>query len=208
MPRLMDIGLDRLNSYLLEMATLSQQAVAASIEAYSKGVKVPDVKEMSDKLHELHRQVSDLSMEVIARYQPVATDLRFLKACLEISYGFYRYGRYALDIAEVLEMFGDLTRCDRKFVVDTAKKTQEMIRMSVEAFARRDVDMAREIPGLDDAVDDSYRDNVKKTLAAKGDLKCALSSMLVLRYLERIADHATYIGESVKYITIGVEPAY
>jgi phosphate transport system protein len=206
LPRLMDIGLDRLNSLLLDMATLSQQAVSASIDAYSKGGKGVEVKEMSEKLRALHRQVSDLSMEMIARYQPVATDLRFLKACMEISYGFFRYGRYALDITEVLDMFGDLSKCDRKFVVDTAKKTQEMIRMSVEAFARRDVEMARKIPDMDDAVDDSYRDNLKRTITAKANVKCALSSALILRYLERIADHATFIGESVEYIATGVDP--
>ena len=102
MPRLMDMGLDQLNSMLLNMANLSQQAVSASIEAYSHGGKGTEVKEMANRLRALHRQVSDLSMEVIARYQPVATDLWFLKACLEISYGFFRYGRYALDIAHVL----------------------------------------------------------------------------------------------------------
>lgn len=206
MPRLMDLGLDRLNSLLLDMATLSQQAVTLSIDAYSRGGKGTGVKDMSDKLRTLHRQVSDLAMEMIARYQPVATDLRFLKACMEISYGFFRYGRYALDIAEVLDMFGDLGECDRKFVVDTAKKTQEMIRMSVEAFARRDVEMARKIPSMDNAVDDSYRDNIRKMLKEKGNLRCSLSATLILRYLERIADHATYIGETVEYITTGVEP--
>jgi phosphate transport system protein len=206
MPRLMDMGLDRLNSLLLEMATLSQQAVSTSIDAYSKGGKGVEVKEMSEKLRSLHRQVSDLSMEMIARYQPVATDLRFLKACMEISYGFFRYGRYALDIAEVLDMFGDLSKCDRKFVVDTARKTQEMIRMSVEAFARRDIEMARKIPKMDDSVDESYRANLKKTLQEKGNLKCSLSATLILRYLERIADHATYIGETVEFIATGVEP--
>lgn len=206
MPRLMDIGLDQLNALLLEMANLSQQAVSASIDAYTRGKKVAEVKVMSSRLQSLHRQVSDLSMEVIARYQPVASDLRFLKACLEISYGFFRYGRYALDIAEVLDMFGDLSGCDRTYVVETARRTQDMIRMSVDAFARRDVEMARKIPTMDDAVDDRYRDNLKRTIQGKGDLKCSLSATLILRYLERIADHATYIGESVEYITTGVEP--
>ena len=206
MPRLMDMGLDQLNSLLLDMATLSQQAVSASIDAYSRGAKGTEVKQMSNKLQALHRQVSDLSMEMIARYQPVATDLRFLKACLEISYGFFRYGRYALDITEVLDMFGDLSKCDRKYVVDTAKKTQEMIRMSIEAFARRDVEMARRIPDMDDVVDESYRTHLRKTLEEKGNVKCALSATLILRYLERIADHASYIGESVEYIATGVEP--
>jgi len=207
MPRLMDMGLDQLNSLLLDMASLSQQAVSASIEAYSSGGRGAEVKQMSNRLRVLHRHVSDLSMEMIARYQPVASDLRFLKACLEISYGFFRYGRYALDITQVLDMFGDLSKCDRNFVVETAKKTQEMIKMSVEAFARRDVEMARKIPLMDDIVDNSYRENLKKTIQGTGDVKCSLSATLILRYLERIADHATYIGETVEYITTGVEPS-
>lgn len=199
------MGLDQLNSLLLNMASLSQQAVSASIDAYSQGGKGAEVKQMAERLKVLHRQVSDLSMEVIARYQPVATDLRFLKACLEISYGFFRYGRYALDITQVLEMFGDLGKCDRTYVVDTARKTQEMIRMSVDAFARRDVEMARKIPAMDDVVDNSYRENLRKMIQGEGNLKCTLSATLILRYLERIADHATYIGETVEYITTGVE---
>lgn len=206
MPRLMDMGLDQLNSLLLDMATLSQQAVSASIDAYSRGSKGDEVRQMSRRLRALHRQVSDLSMEMIARYQPVASDLRFLKACMEISYGFFRYGRYALDITSVLDMFGDLSKCDKQFVVDTAKKTQEMIRMSVEAFAGRDVELARNIPKMDDVVDESYRENLRATLEKKGDIRCSLSATLILRYLERIADHASYIGESVEYITTGVEP--
>jgi phosphate transport system protein len=206
MPRLMDMGLDQLNSLLLEMANLSQQAVSSSMDAYAKGEKGTEVKQMSDRLQTLHRQVSDLAVEMIARYQPVATDLRFVKACMEISYGFFRYGRYALDITEVLEMFGDLGKCDRTYVFDTARKTQEMIRMSIEAFARRDVEMARRIPDMDDAVDNSYRDNLMNMIQGRGNLKCSLSAALILRYLERIADHASFIGETVEYITTGVEP--
>ncbi len=78
--------------------------------------------------------------------------------------------------------------------------------MSVEAFAKRDVEMARNIPRMDDVVDESYRNNLKKTLEEKGNIKCSLSATLILRYLERIADHASYIGESVEYITTGIEP--
>ncbi len=203
----MDMGLDKLNSLLLEMATLSESAVDASIEAYSKGGKGEEVRERSRRLQTLHRQVSDLSMEMIARFQPVASDLRFIKACFEISYGFYRFGRYALDIVEVMEIFGDLGKCDRKAVVETARNTQEMIRMSVDAFARRDVALARRIRKLDDLVDDSYRQHLRTVIGQKKDVRCALSAGLILRYLERISDHATYIGESVDYIVTGVEPS-
>jgi phosphate transport system protein len=146
-------------------------------------------------------------MELIARFQPVASDLRFIKACFEISYGFFRFGRYALDIVEVLEIFGDLSKCDHEAVVETARNTHEMIRMSVDAFARRDVALARQIPKLDDAVDDSYRQNLREVLDQKKDIRCAVSANLILRYLERISDHATYIGEMVDYIVTGVEPS-
>lgn len=202
------MGIKELNSLLLEMSSLSEKAVTTSIEAYREGGKGAEVKEMSDRLAVLHRQVSDLTMEVIARYQPVASDLRFLKSCFEISYGFFRYGRYARDIVEVLEMLGDLGKCDQSAVVATAGKTQEMIRMSGDAFARRDVTLARRLLTMDDIVDDSYRDNLMKVLKGKGNLKCAISTTLIMRYLERIADHATYIGESVDYIVTGVEPAH
>jgi phosphate transport system protein len=202
----MDMGLQKLNGLLLEMAGISENAVTASISAYQKGEKGTGVRETASKLRTLHHQVSELSMEMIARYQPVASDLRFIKACMEISYGFFRYGRYARDIVEVLEMFGDLSTCDHKAVVETAKTTQEMMRMSVDAFDRRDVELARKIRGMDDAVDERYRENLKRVMNRSTDLRCALSAALILRYLERISDHAAYMGDSVVYIVTGVEP--
>ena len=208
MARLIDMGIKELNAMLLEMSALSEKAVATSIQAYKEGGKGTEVKAMSNRLADLHREVSDLTMEVIARYQPVASDLRFLKSCFEISYGFFRYGRYARDIVDVLEMFGDLSNCDNSAVVATAHKTEEMIRMSADAFARRDVELARRIPTMDNVVDDSYRKNLRKVITEKENLKCAISTTLIMRYLERIADHATYIGESVEYIVTGVEPPH
>ena len=206
MVRLMDMGLEKLNSLLLEMASMSEKSVATAINAYNKGEKGTGVREAASKLRALHHQVSELSMEIIARYQPVASDLRFIKACLEISYGFFRYGRYARDIVEVLEMFGDLSACDHKAVVDTANKAQEMIRMSIDAFARRNLELARRISQMDDEVDTRYRENVKRVLNRSTDPRCALSAALISRYIERMADHAAYIGASVVYIVTGVEP--
>ncbi|HXW36637.1 MAG TPA: PhoU domain-containing protein [Nitrososphaerales archaeon] len=188
------------------MATISENAVSESIDVYRKGGDGTSVDRLSDQLRVLHNQVSDLTMELIARYQPVASDLRFIKACFEVSYGFYRFGRYAHDIVEVRDIIGDVSKCDQRPVVEAAKKTQEMIRMSIDAFARRDVETARMIPQMDDVVDQRYRDYLRKVITGKGDLRCALSATLILRYLERIADHATYIGDSVVYIVTGVSP--
>ncbi|MDA4115793.1 MAG: phosphate uptake regulator PhoU [Thaumarchaeota archaeon] len=209
MPRLMDLGMDKLTNLLLEMGELSQQSVAAAMDAYKAGRSAQEVNRWSNKLKQLDDQVSELAIELIARFQPVASDLRYIKASLEISYGFYRYGRYAHDIVEVLETFGDLTKCEHTLVEPTAEKTKEMIKLSVEAFAKQDVELAKKITAMDDYVDNAYRDYIKKLMKSRHvDLRCALSETLILRYLERIADHAVYIGNSVIFIVKGEEPAY
>jgi phosphate transport system protein len=202
--RLLDIGLEKLNNMLLEMAKVSKQAVEVSISAYRIGELNVNVKEMAERLRVLHNEVSELAMELLARYQPVASDLRFIKACMEISYGFFRFGRYAYDIMEVLEIFGDLSKCDHTLVLETAKRVQEMIEMSINAFVRKDLQAARKIPEMDDFVDSKYRENLLSVLKEKErNIECHLSATLILRYLERIADHASYIAESVVYIVSG-----
>ena len=201
----MDMGLEKLTNLVLEMASLSEKSVSTSIEAYSTGKNLSaEIKTWSDELGKMQDEVADLSIELLARYQPVASDLRFIQSSLEISYGFFRFGRYAYDIAEVLEMFGSLSDCDHSEVDITAKTTKEMIRMSIDAFAKRDVELAKNIGKLDDFVDEKYREHISKTLKDPSiGLKCALSATLVLRYLERISDHSAYIGDSVLYIVSG-----
>jgi len=201
----MDMGLDRLADLIMEMGGLSEKSVTTAIDAYQTGKNdVADIRTWADDLRKDHDDVKDLAVELIARYQPVATDLRFIESCLEISYGFYRYGRYALDIAQVLEIVGDLSNCDTSLVQATAKITKEMIHMSIEAFATKDVEMAKKVPNMDDYVDEKYRSHITGLMRNPSqDLKCAMSTTLILRYLERIADHSAYISESVVYIVTG-----
>ena len=205
MTRLMDVALEKLTNILLEMAKLSEKSVGLSIESYQSGTKMThQIKEWSDELRKLQEEVSELAFEVIARYQPVATDLRYIEACLEIAYGFSRFGRYAYDISEVMDMFGDLSGCDHSLIDITAKTTQEMIRMSIEAFAKKDVELARNIEKLDDFVDEKYLYHVKSVIEGTVlNVKCAMATTLILRYLERISDHSSYIGDSVVYIVTG-----
>jgi phosphate transport system protein len=201
----MDMGLERLSNAIGDMANLAQESVMKAIEAYGKGERI--TKEALNRAHQLSMlssEVEELAVELLARYQPVATDLRFIKSCLEIAYGFSRFGRYAYDIAQVLEIFGDLSQCDKSVVQDLSGKVTKMMQASILSFKTRDSDMARSLRDEDDAVDKTYLDYIKEVTQQEPiQLKCALASTLVLRYLERIADHACYIGDSVIYITSG-----
>jgi len=199
----MDMGLDRLSNAIVDMANLAQESVAKAIHAYAKGERITqEALNRAHRLSNLSVEIEDLAVEILARYQPVASDLRFIKSCLEIAYGFSRFGRYAYDIAQVLEIYGDLSECDRSVVEDLSVKVTSMIQTSIQSFKTRDTELARSLRQEDDQVDKIYLDFNRKLSEGKSiPIRCALASVLVLRYLERIADHACYIGDSVVYIT-------
>jgi len=207
MPRLMDMGEERLSNAIVDMAGLARDSVVKAIEAYARGQRLKDTAhKRAEELSQLSAEVEELCVDLLARYQPVATDLRFIKSCLEISYGFNRFGRYAYDISQVLEMYGDLSDCDKTEVLEVSEKVTKMIERSIQSFKTRDTELARSLRKDDDEIDRTY---FKYAGAVAKDnhttVRCALASTLVLRYLERIADHACYIGDSVVYIITGTK---
>jgi phosphate transport system protein len=193
------------------MAGLSEQSVFTSIESYDKGTSVKrQIFEWSEKLRVLQDETADLAIELIARYQPVATDLRFIRSCMEIAYGFSRFGRYAYDIVEVLETLGPIPDCDKTAVLEMAHTVREMIVLSVQSLDLHDKNAAAKLYQMDDTVDALYRKYLRELIAQQNDkdkgetdARCYISGLLILRYLERISDHACYIGDSIYYIVTG-----
>jgi phosphate transport system protein len=198
----------------MDMAKLSENSVFTAIESYEKGIDLKtQIFEWSAKLRLLQEEVADLAIELIARYQPVATDLRFIRSCMEISYGFSRFGRYSYDIVDVLETMGSISDCEKSAVLEMAKKVREMILLSVATLQSRDKNAAAQLYEMDDIVDALYRKYLLKVInpSQKDDQseetsrpRCYISALLILRYLERISDHACYVGDSVHYIVTGI----
>lgn len=207
MTRLLDIGLEKLRSMLLEMADLSERTVSTAIGLYSdQTTTLDEIFTRSEELRVLQDEISDLAVELLARFGPVASDLRHIKSYLEISYDLSRLGRYAYDISQVFGVFGDLSHCDTRAVEKSGKQAKKMIRVGIKAFMEADVDLAKTLRDMDNVVDNLYLEHVKKIAKEPGagtDLRCTVAATLILRYIERIADHATYIGESVLYIMTG-----
>ncbi len=122
MTRLLDIGLERIKNVIMDIAHLSEGSVNAALDSYEKGITSRSkIFEYSEKLRVLQTEVTDFATELIVRYQPVARDLTFIQSCMDIAYGFSRFGRYAYDIAEVLEMIGPISDCDKSQVSEMAK---------------------------------------------------------------------------------------
>ena len=215
MTRLLDLGIEHIQNIVMDMAKLSERSVFASIESYEKGTSLikKQIFDWSENLRLMQDEVSDLSMELIARYQPVATDLRFIRSCMEIAYDFSRFGRYSYDIADVLETMGSISDCDKSYVLEMSNTVRQMIHLSINALQSRDRNAAQKLYEMDDTVDALYRryvneiinpqENQNKKEFLDKTLRCYISALLILRYLERISDHACYIGDSVYYIVTG-----
>ena len=196
----------------MDMSKLSEMCVSNAIESYENSiVEKSQIFEWSKKLRVFQLEVSDLATELIMRYQPVATDLRYIRSCMEIAYGFSRFGRYAYDIVEVLETIGSFHKCDKSLVLETSNVASEMIRLSINALQTKEKNTVSQLYKMDDSVDALYTNYLKDLITLKTDSndhplkdpRCAISTLLIMRYLERIADHACYIGDSVYFIATG-----
>jgi phosphate transport system protein len=153
----------------------------------------------------LELDIEERAIALLARRQPMATDLRTLVSTLKISNDLERVGDHAVNIAQCAKRLAEavplpnLSELDRMADVST-----EMLRDAIAAFIDRDADLARDVCRRDDQVD-RYNDSVFRVMLAEmsrnpNAIVAALQMMLVARNLERIADLATNLGEDVIYI--------
>jgi phosphate transport system protein len=197
MRRLLDIAEEEISQRLREGVKLAVEALSMALK---EETKAEEIRELASRLHRLHDEVSDLVMEAVARYSPVATDLRFLKSALFVSYDLYRVARYAFDIAAVSEKLGG--GCWSKRVEVVGGVVKEMVAKAVDMFLSRDVSALEEVERLDDeVVDKSYEEALLDVL--KGADRCKVMETVVLRLLERASDHAVYIASHAYYLVTG-----
>lgn len=211
MTKLLDLGLSKATSVVIDMAGLAQNVVALAIRSYKEDDhKSKDyIYERSAKLRFLQDEVSELTIELIARFQPVARDLRYIKSFLEISYGFSRFGRYAYDIITVVEILGPLKSCNKSSVLEMSEMVIKMMDLSISALRLRDQSILKNIYEMEDMIDIHYKKNLRESIlnnsdGAYSDIRCNISTALILKYLERIADHASYIADSISYVETGI----
>lgn len=208
MSRIIDKGLEEQSVTLVRMGELTYETVALSIQGYLSGKSVQkQVKELSDELIAMADKIEDQTFQLIARFQPVASDLRTIKSYMKIGYDFARYGRYALDIAYINDQLSGLSECQswsKDHIEDMSKKVLSMVKVSIDALRKHNVMLAKTISETEREVDKMYFAYLDKLLNQKRvSSKCIISTVLMTRYLERIADHATYVCESIVYIVTG-----
>jgi phosphate transport system protein len=208
MSRIIDRGLEEQAALLAKMGELTFETLETSIYGYLEGRSVKgQVREMSDVLVAMADKVEDQTFQLIARFQPVASDLRAIKSYMKIGNDFARYGRYALDITSIAEQLGGLTQCEswiQQYLSLMSQKVLSMVKISVDSLRRHDVTLAQTITESEREVDRMYLEFLNKLISDESaSSKCVAFGLLVTRYFERIADHAVYVCESIVYVVTG-----
>jgi len=208
MHRLLDRGLDDLTATVFKMGEAAQQALTLSLRGYIRGKdSTEDVCELSEMLVAMTVDVEEQAFRLIAKYQPVASDLRIINSYIKIAYDFERYGRYAWDISSISKRLGALEKCEEwipQFIEDMGEKVLQMVKTSIASLRSLDADLASTVAKSEQEVDEMYYHYLEKFVKEAGITnQCTISTLLVVRYLERIADHTTYVCESIVYIVTG-----
>lgn len=199
-----------LNREIIEMGALCEEAIEAVAKALIDGdvILAETVKENGSAIDQMERDIESRCMKLLLHQQPVAKDLRLISAALKIITDMERIGDQAEDIAEIVAFLNGHNLDGMKLITEMAGETTRMVTSSVDAFVKKDVELARNVTARDDIVD-TYFSKVKRgiiTWIAENpeDGEFALDLLMISKYFERIGDHATNIAEWVIYSVTGI----
>ena len=184
------------------IATASKALTDGNIELASK------VKVNGHVIDQMERDIESRCMKLLLHQQPVAKDLRLISAALKMITDMERIGDQAEDIADIVTFLNGHTMEDMELIDEMARETIKMVTDSVEAFVKKDVELAKKVIAQDDIVDD-YFSKVKCGIISlitenSADGEFALDLLMISKYFERIGDHATNIAEWVIYSVTGM----
>jgi phosphate transport system protein len=204
--------LEELQHKLLEMAGLVESAIHRSVQALVERADqhAEEVLRNEARINQLEIEIDDAATRLLALQQPMARDLRLITAAIKINSDLERMGDLAVNI---VERALDLAKAPQvKPLIDIPKMgklAESMVRKSLDAFVKRDADLARSVLLVDDSVDELrtavHLELVEFMQQDPSVVPQAVDLLLVSRHLERIADHATNIAEDILFLVKGID---
>ncbi len=205
-----DEELQHLKEKLLKMGSLVEDAIKNSILALvdRDNLLAQKVIDNDRLVNTLDVEIDEESIRLIALRQPMATDLRFITMAMKITTDLERMGDFAVNIAErAIELNEEPVLKPYIDIPKMREIAQGMIRDALNAFVKKDKELAINVIMRDDQVDDLKRDVLQELalFMAKdpSTVSRAMKVSFVAQYLERVADHATNIAEMVIYLVDG-----
>ncbi len=212
-----DKSLSALQQEMLRMGSMVEEAIHLAVQSLSQQdlELAKRIIDGDDFIDELSDEIEDDCIRLIALQQPLARDLRVITTVLKTVTDLERIADHATNIAEITQRIG--TDHLIKPLVDIPKMAgmvEAMVRDSLKAFVDRDVEFAKATCLKDDEIDKIYEDlfvELTGFVTAGGDTNRgvqALNLLFAARFLERVGDHATNIGERTIYLVTGKKEKY
>jgi phosphate transport system protein len=211
MERHFDEELKKLHKDILKMGVMTQEAIFKSTDALKNHEKpvAQEVIDADNNIDDMENAIDERCIDLIARYQPMAGDLRFITTAMKINSDLERIADLAVDISQRVVEIVDKPLL--KPLIDIPRLStiaQTMVREAIDAFVNRDVELARRVLQSDPEADklrNRVHDELVNDYMAKDPqtVDRAVPLLLIARYLERICDHSTNIAEDVIYMVEG-----
>lgn len=206
-----DKSLREIQNDILRMGSLVEQSIFDSVNSFmnqdvtsAAGVIMGD-----ERIDELFMEIEDKCVKIIATQQPIAKDLRVAITGIKILLSLERMADHSVDIARATMCLSGHPMILRPVheIPRMARLARQMVKDGLDAYVHRDVEKAKQMCAMDDQVDFIFSHVFRDTLACMAeDPQVVVQGAYLLytsRYLERIADHATNIGEAVIYLVTG-----
>ena len=194
---------------LITMGSYCERAIGTATKALLQGDRVMagTVAEVAAQIDEKEREIEGMCLKLLLQQQPVARDLRVVSSALKMVTDMERIGHQSADIAEIVTMANISAGHDTLSIHDMADATIKMVTDSIDAFVRKDVEIARAVIDYDDVVD-GYFDKIKASLIRQfsqpeTDGEYAMDLLMIAKYFERIGDHAVNIAQWVLFSITG-----
>ena len=206
-----DEQLKELNRELIEMGSLCEQIISGAIGALLKNSEEQRrlVDSIDGSIDRKERDIEALCMRLLLRQQPVARDLRLISSALKMISDMERIGDQAADISQIT-VFMQGRSLPISHIEAMARRSAEMVTCAIDSFVRRDLEKARSVYRMDDAVDDLFieiKQEIVRLLKNNEDGELCLDYLMIAKYLERIGDHAVNVAEWVDYGITGSHDA-
>lgn len=202
--------LTELNTNLIEMGSMIEKAIRDATKAtINQDVALADsVIEYDKEIDRKEKEIESICLRLLLQQQPVARDLRLISSALKMITDMERIGDQAADISELcIYLSKDAYIKNLEHISEMAKATIKMLSDSIDAFVKKDLELAKQVILYDNVVDGLFliiKDELFKLIQANIDNgKQALDLLMIAKYYERIGDHAENIAEWVVFSITG-----
>ena len=205
-----DMQLRKLNNELIEMGSLIETAIARAYKGLiNQNIEIAKENVAFDReIDQKEKEVENICLKLLLQQQPVASDLRLISSAIKMITDMERIGDQAADISE-LTILMSKTQYIKRFdhIEQMAKATIEMVTTSVDAFVKRDLELARSVFARDDIVDNLFvtikNDLIELIREDVNNGEQAIDLIMVAKYFERIGDHAVNLADWVIFSIVG-----